>query len=188
MPPTTLKLGLASSAWATISDPEPFPLANDGAALTFEFPSTGSMHYLYTASPKAAISGTLNVTMRVTTTGPVIFNPIDQTDCSVAPSVRPFFWSNDSAFGEFDRWWSNPRAFALAAGTTTLSVPIRPENFSSVLGKYGNSSSEVQFQFEKALLNVTRLGLTFGGGCSFGHGIYISGGRAQFALTDYSIQ
>lgn len=34
----------------------------------------------------------------------------------------------------------------------------------------------------------TCLGLTFGGGCSFGHGINASGGRAEFALTEYAIR
>jgi len=189
LPATPLKLSLAAGGWQTISDPETFPLGNDaGGALTFAFPTAGSMHYLYTASPLTAIRGTLSVSVRVTTVGPVIFNALDPSQCNLPTAVRPFFWANNNAFGDSDRWWSNPRAYPLAAGSATIAVPLKGENFSNVSGQFGNASSEVAFQFEKALLNVTRLGVTFGGGCSFGHGVNISGGSAQFALTDYSIQ
>ena len=67
-------------------------------------------------------------------------------------------------------------------------MPLTPDAWSSVNGKYGNANPQVQYEFEKALLNVSRLGVTFGGGCSFGHGINISGGTATFLLTDYRIQ
>jgi len=186
--PTPATIALQSSAWETIGDPQRFPLSNEGAALTFEFPTTGSIHYIFTASPLRAVHGTLNATLRVATSGPVIFNSLDQTNCGIAPSVRPLIWANDNGEGEYDRWWSNPHAYVLAAGSTTIVVPLKAENWSSVNGKRGNQDAQVQFAFDKALLNVTRFGLTFGGGCSFGHGINIRGGTATFALTDYRIQ
>ncbi len=74
------------------------------------------------------------------------------------------------------------------AGTTTIAVPLTPESWSSVNGRFGNADSEARFGFDKAILNVTRLGLTFGGGCSFGHGINVRGGRAEFFLTEYAIR
>jgi hypothetical protein len=186
--PTPATVALQSSAWETISTPQPFPLANDGSALTFEFPADGSINYLYAASPLSIIRGTLSVSVRVATTGPVIFNSLDQTTCGIAPSVRPLIWANDNGNGNYDRWWSNPRAFTLAAGVATISVPLSAESWSSVNGQYGNADPTVKFAFDKALLNVTRLGLTFGGGCSFGHGINIRGGSATFALTEYVIR
>ena len=187
-PPTTLNVSLNSAAWQTISDPQPFPLRNAGPALVFDFPSAGSMHYLFTPSPLAALRGTMEVTLQVATTGAVAFNPLDTTSCNLPPSARPFLWANDNGNGNFDRWWSNPRAFALAAGAATISVPLLPEHWSSVDGRFGNADAETRFGFEKALLNVTRLGLTFGGGCSFGHGIRVSGGAATFTLTEYAIR
>jgi hypothetical protein len=186
--PTPATITLQSSAWETIADPQPFPISNNGAALTFEFPTAGSIHYLYTASPIRAVHGTLSVTVRVTTSGPVVFNSLDQSSCGIAPSVRPFLWANGNGNGDYDRWWSNPRGFNLADGSATISVPLKPENWSSVNGHYGNLDAQVQFQFDKALLNVSRFGVTFGGGCSFGHGINIRGGTATFSLTDYRIQ
>lgn len=188
--PTPLTVSLASSAWETISDPQPFPLSNQGSALTFDFPTDGSMHYLFTPSTIASIHGTLVVSITITTSGPVIFNSLDpQTaSCSIPSSVRPFLWANQNGDGAYDRWWSNPRSITLAAGTNTLSVPLRGENFSSVDGKFGNADAGARFGFDKALLNVTRLGLTFGGGCSFGHGINVRGGTASMAVTQFMVK
>jgi hypothetical protein len=188
--PTPLTVSLDSAAWQTISDPQPLPLSNQGTALTFEFPRGGSMHYLFAPSTLASVHGTMEVSFTITTSGPVVFNSLDpqSSSCTIASAVRPFFWANDNGNGAYDRWWSNPRAFTLAAGNGTLTVPLKPENWSSVNGKFGNADSETRFNFERALLNMTRMGLTFGGGCSFGHGISISGGTAAFALTGFVIR
>ena len=115
--PTPATLSLQASAWQTISDPQPFPLANAGAALTFEFPASGSINYLFTASPLKVVRGTLSVAVRVTTTGPVVSNLLDpQTSaCTIPSAVRPSIWANDNGTGDYDRWWSNPRSFTLAA-------------------------------------------------------------------------
>jgi hypothetical protein len=183
-------VSLQGDLWQTISTPNPYPLTNQGSGLEFDFPSTGSVNYLYTPSPLAAIRGTLVATIRVITTGPVLFNSLDPVtaSCSIRPSVRPFFWANENGEGSYDRWWSNPRAFPLADGGATIDVPLLPEFWSSVNGRIGNVDSSTSYQFEKALLNVTRLGLTFGGGCSFGHGISVQGGAAQFRLTELAIR
>ena len=187
---TPATLSLQSSAWQTISEPPPFPLANDGGALTFNFPASGSINYLFTASPLKIVRGTLSVSVRVTTTGPVVFNSLDQQSpsCSIPSSVRPFIWANNNGNGDYDRWWSNPRAYTLAAGTATITVPLTADAWSSVNGRTGNADAPTTFAFDTALLNVSRLGVTFGGGCSFGHGINVSGGAASFAITEYRIQ
>ena len=187
---TPVTIPLQSSAWETISDPQPFTLSNDGSALSFAFPSSGSINYLFTPSRLAAVSGTLTITVRVASSGPVVFNSLDPqtSSCTIPPSVRPLIWSNNNGNGEFDRWWSNPRAITLAAGTHTLSVPLIAEAWSSVNGRFGNADAPTRFAFDRALLNVTRFGLTFGGGCSFGHGVNVRNGTATFALTEYSIR
>lgn len=189
-PPTPITLPLAGAAWATISDPDPFPLANDGASLVFDFPSDGSMHYLFMPSPLATLRGTLVVALQVSAAPPVVFESLDpqSASCSLPSAVRPFLWANDNGSGAYDRWWSNPRAYALANGSATIAVPLLAENWSSVNGRFGNADSATRFQFDKALLNVSRLGVTFGGGCSFGHGIRVRGGTARFALTEYAIR
>jgi hypothetical protein len=188
--PTPLTVSLQSSAWETISDPQPFQLVNQGTALTLDFPSSGSMHYLFTRSPQANIQGTLVISFTITTSGPVVFNSLDpqSAQCTLPISVRPFFWANNNGEGPYDRWWSNPRAFTLAAGSGSISVPLKSANWSSVNGSFGNADIDTNYLFERALLNVTRLGMTFGGGCSFGHGVNIRGGSASFTLTEYRVQ
>jgi hypothetical protein len=186
--PTPMTFPLQTSRWFTISQPQPYPIVNEGNTLTFAFPAAGSVHYLYTEPPDSIIRGTVSVTLRVSTADGAVFNSLDTTNCGIAPSVRPFFWSNGAGSHDNDRWWSNPRAFTLANGTTTITVPLVPEAWSNVSGKFGNADPEIKYAFEKALTNVTRFGLTFGGGCSFGHGVNVSNGSATFTLTDYSIQ
>ncbi|HUQ89692.1 MAG TPA: hypothetical protein VM096_19165 [Vicinamibacterales bacterium] len=158
--------------------------------MTFLFPADGSINYLFTASPMRIVHGTLSVSVRIDTSGAVVFNSIDPPtpSCTIPPSVRPFLWANDNGNGNYDRWWSNPRSITLAAGSNTITVPLTAESWSSVNGKFGNADAETKFAFDKALLNVSRLGVTFGGGCSFGHGVNARGGTATFALTEYVIR
>jgi hypothetical protein len=189
--PTPLTLSLQPGAWETISDPQPFPFPLvDFAGLTFQFPASGSINYLYTASPRAAVNGTLSTTVRIDTLGAAVFNSIDPQSptCTIPSSVRPFIWANNNGNGEFDRWWSNPRAITLAPGTHTISVPLSAEAWSSVNGKFGNADAPTRFAFDRALLNVSRFGMTFGGGCSFGHGINVPNGSATFTLTEYVVR
>lgn len=188
--PTPLTVSLHSASWETISDPQPYPLQNQGNALTFEFPRAGSMHYLFTPSELTAMHGTMVLSFTIATSGAVLFNSLDpqSSSCTIPSAVRPFFWANANGSGPYDRWWSNPRAVTLAPGNGSLTVRLRPENWSSVNGRIGSVDAEARFAFEKALLNVTRLGITFGGGCSFGHGINISGGAATFVLTEFAIR
>jgi hypothetical protein len=184
-------LSLQANVWKTIGDPDPFPLDNDAAGnLRFEFPVTGSINYLYNVGPPKAIAGRLSVSIQITTSGPVMFNFMTEPSntCATAASVRPFFWAHGNSQDEFDRWWSNPMALTLAAGSKTFRVPLTSENWSSVFGKFGNASAAAQAGFKSALENVSRLGLTFGGGCFFGHGVNVRGGSARFALLAYRIE
>jgi hypothetical protein len=183
-------LSLRTNAWTTISDPMPFPLANDASGhLIFDFPTTGSMNYLDNVEPPKAITGPLSVSLAIQTAGLVVFNYMTEpfNTCATPGSVRPFFWSNRDGNGEFDRWWSNPTAYPLAGGTGTLTVPLTPDRWSSVFGKAGNADASARAGFDRALTNVSSLGLTFGGGCFFGHGVNVSGGSARFVLMEYRL-
>ena len=188
--PTPLTLSLDSGVWTTISDPQFLRITNEGGALTFDLPTDGSISYLYAPSGLAQVHGTLVVSFNITTDGPVLFNSLEPVAgaCVIPPSVRPFIWAHSNGEGIYDRWWANTHFSRLAAGAVTLTVPLKPEHWSSVNGRLANADTEIKFNFERALLNMTRLGLTFGGGCSFGHGINVSGGTARFALTEFRVQ
>jgi hypothetical protein len=184
-------LSLQTNTWETIANSPAPRLDNDAAGhLVFDFPASGSINYLYNVHPPQTISGTVSVSLQVTVDGPVVFNYMTEAinTCATPASVRPFIWSHRNSFDEFDRWWSGSTAYTLAAGTTTLSVPLSPDRWSSVFGKIGNADAAAQAGFTSALRNVSSLGLTFGGGCFFGHGVFVQGGRAQFVLVSYQIR
>ena len=101
--------------------------------------------------------------------------------------MRPFIWAHQNSPGDFDRWWSNPIAFELSAGSATITVPLAPDQWSSVNGKVGNADAGALAGFQSALKAVSSLGLTFGGGCFFGHGVDVSGGTARFVLLKYEV-
>lgn len=80
------------------------------------------------------------------------------------------------------RFWSNPQHVNLALGFSTLTVPLDGTTWSNVFGEVNPSA------FKKLLKKPGVVGMTFGGGCFFGHGVYVSSGSASFNLTSYSFQ
>jgi hypothetical protein len=145
-----------------------------------------SVHYV-TTDYTQPISGTLVMSFRVETTGSVTFNGNLQSDntCDTPANVRPYFERMNDNGGEFYRWWANPISYVLAPGSVTLNVPLTPDQWSSVNGKFGNYDTESLAGFQTALQNIGQVGMTFGGGCFFGHGVNVSGGTARFVLTGY---
>ena len=195
-------LSLKPSNWTTISSFSKFPLGTvrSSGALYFDFPvvtnfvpgtNQGSINYLYNIRPPKGILGasSLSVSVEVQTTGAPAFNyALEPGNTCVTPATaRPFIWAYNNDYGEFNRWWSNPTAFTLADGSQTMTIPLTPDRWSSVLGKFGNYDAASLAGFSAALQNVSSLGLTFGGGCFFGHGVNVSNGTARFILSDYSV-
>lgn len=194
VPPTTASngsLSLSATQWEALSVPDYMPLQNTpNGQLTFAFPSQGSINYIYSTAPPEQISGSVSVTMQVTGSGPVVFDYMTEpfNTCVTASTVRPFIWANHTGFGEFDRWWSNPTAYELAPGAITLTVPLTSDRWSSVYGKFGNADPTAEAGFTRALRNVSQLGLTFGGGCFYGHGVRVKGGSANFFVSSYQVK
>ena len=184
-------LSLSAQHWEALSNPDFMPLQNTvSGELTFAFPSEGSIDYIYSISAPTQISGSVTATMLVTGSAPVVFDYMTEpfNTCTVPSSVRPFIWANRTGFGEFDRWWSKSTAYELAFGSSTLTVPLTPDRWSSVYGKSGNTDATTEAAFARALQNVSQLGLTFGGGCFYGHGVRVKGGSARFILSSYQVR
>jgi hypothetical protein len=80
---------------------------------------------------------------------------------------------NDDLSQEFYRWWSNPTVYDLqpTPGNTTLTVPLTPDQWSSVFGRFGNQNATTLKGFQDALGDLGHVGMTFGGGCFVGHGV-----------------
>ncbi len=137
-------------------------------------------------------ANSVSMTFQIITTGePAFHGALDpDNNCSTPATVRLFLErKNDDFSQEFYRWWANPTSYALQAtpGDVTLSVPLTPGQWSSVFGKFGNHDAAALAGFQDALTNLGRVGMTFGGGCFFGHGVNVTGGTARFVLVDYTI-
>lgn len=184
-------ISLDSRSW-TISgafygkSQSPTQLANGGFYLNFPDHLTGKyVGYLTTSTCSIYGASVLTATLQVLTTGaPVFMYDSEIGNACPSPSkVRAYFQSGGP--GEFDRWWANPISYQLAAGMVTLTVPLTPDQWSSLYGRLGNFSPEATAGFIHAQQNPQLIGFTFGGGCFFGHGVDVLGGTAQFQLLNY---
>jgi hypothetical protein len=122
------------------------------------------------------------------------FNPNNTCDC--AASARLYLQRiGDDLSGagpfEFYRWWSrDPAFFELnsGGGDGALQVDLAPDKWISVQGRAGDTDDSTKAGFGAAISNLSAIGLTFGGGCFYGHGVNISGESARFVLTGFSAQ
>jgi hypothetical protein len=167
-----------------------FPAPNCGAA------EVCSVHYVSTpVRMSVTTSGHVTAVFQITTTGTTVFNYKlnPNNTCDYPAHVRFYLQrrgDNLSGRGEYEfyRWFSNDVAYELGAGSTNLTAPLTPDQWTSVFGKKGDYNPAAKFGFVQALQNLGTIGFVFGGGCFYGHGVNVSGGTARFALKEYSIQ
>jgi hypothetical protein len=156
-----------------------------------------SINYLYDTDVPLEISGALVVTLRVDTTGARVFHHTEEnTQCPAnPPSVRPFFWAHNNSYNQGDRWWAHSVSLSLgpdldgtSSVTVTLTVPLDPANWVTVEdGVHGDQDGTSLAWFNDATVNVSRIGVTFGGGCNYGHGVFVTGGTARFTIENYAV-
>lgn len=78
------------------------------------------------------------------------------------------------------RFWAKSRV-VLNHGTHLLYAKMDRKNFINVYGKTPTDSA-----WKSMLNNPGRVGVTFGGGCFYGHGVNVSGGTATFQLKRFT--
>jgi len=85
------------------------------------------------------------------------------------------------------RWWSNPVAYTLqnSASGVVVTAPLTADQWSDVNGQLGSANTAA---FADALSNVGAVGMTFGGGCFYGHGVYLDSGSVTFVVTKFTLQ
>ena len=167
-------------------------LAPTAKGWSFDFPpSPGHVNYVMAPYTASKSHKTIRITFKVTAlSGSPQFVSIEQ-GCGNQPADFRLLLERQgdtlSSTQEFFRWWSNPDHVNLVADGQlhTLTVPLIPQRWSSVFGKFG---SQVPSEFNTGLQNLGGVGITFGGGCFFGHGVYVTGGKARFELIDFRIQ
>lgn len=151
--------------------------------LIFKFPKSDGVHYI--VKEVGASSG--NAIEMKFTIKPATAKFVS-SDGGV-PRVRLYFQreGDDMMAGsktQFYRWWSNPASVIVAPGTFTLSVPLHPNLWSSVLGKGGSDNPSA---FRDALSHAQYMGFTFGGNF-FGHGVWATTDNAKFKLNSFRVK
>jgi len=158
---------------------------------TFNFPPADGVHYLVTG---VSMKATAQVAASVSVSGTGTFQHKADA-CPNPASVRLFLQrKGDDMSGvgvyEFYRWWSTSVFLTLAPGASAdLVVPVSPEHWTSVMGRSGNAVANLTVPaFKDAMANLGAVGFTFGGGCAFGHGVWVTGGSAKFTTTSFVVK
>jgi hypothetical protein len=175
-------VGYLNSSGQALSMGQAAPLSGGGATFNFtNQPNTALL--LNTKGGGTDLTGK-TVTATVQTTGAGLVNYRGQgqpNDCGGAPSVRLYFeTSNAGGFNETNYWWANAPdgSASLDALSTqkTLSLSLAdPGQWSDWNGHFGNADLASAQGFQKAVKNVTGIGLSFGGGCFFENGVGTDG-------------
>ena len=156
-----------------------------GGIFMFKFPTQDGVHYI--TQRQIPVAGTRVIMTYLIKGSAPVFAPVsgDPPAC-----IHLYFQrQGDDMMAkkgttEFYRWWSNPIAANLALGEITLIAPIKPDQWSSVLGKTGDKAPE---SFWDAWRNIQNIGMTFGAVNQFGHGVMLTSGSAKFILKKFQI-
>lgn len=168
----------------------------EGEGFVFDFPlGAGSVHYLVRGAPGGGSE--ISASFVVEATQDAVFNyKLNPNNTgSQPPSAHLYFQRvGDTVTGQGDyeyyRWWAVEPFLELKPGSTTadLSVLLTPDKWISVYGKRGDTNETTQAFFKAAVSNMGSMGLTFGGGSFYGHGLNLTAGAAKFYLKNYRIQ
>ena len=173
----------------------PHPIANPGGGWYFDFPVGKDGIHLVTTKVSGYASSEMQATVEITALSGALFDFTKEpaNTCPTPPASHLYFQrrgDDRTGYGatEFYRWFSNPNKLVLKAGKVTLAVPFDPAQWPSVFGKFGNANAEANKGFKAALKDVANVGSTFGGGCFFGHGAFVTNGTARFIVTEFKVK
>jgi len=198
--PAPVGISLSPSAWdVRYSSGVKLQALSGMAGWWLQFPGAGgSVNYVTTPYAKAIQQGqflTFSVQIVVVSGAPVFNYQLEPWNtCDYPAHVRAYIEQQapkgcpDATYTcapPTARWWANPLAVELAPGAATVSVPVHPSQWSDAEGQMGTDALDV---FGAALAHPAAVGLTFGGGCFYGHGVNVLDGTARLILTAYTIQ
>ena len=187
----SIDVSMNPDAWSFLYSPTmPAHPAAHPDGWSFDFPAQDGVHYL--AQPVSGYASEIaRAKFRIETTGTPFFdwrtNP--NNTCDNPATVRLYLQRRGddlTAAKEFFRWWSNPVAYTLAPGAGDLVAPLEPARWSSVLGRKGTDSAAASDGFQAALADLGHIGMTFGGGCYHGHGVFVTRGSARSIATEFA--
>jgi hypothetical protein len=191
MPVSTVSLNPADWYFQYSPGMPPTPFSSADGAWQFDFPAQDGVHYLTTALSKA--SGTVSMTAEIdASSSDVIFDyhtnpdntcggPNDQGTVSLYLERR-----GDKGTQPSFRFWSQPHTlWASTTSTYTIFMSASLSDPSAWTNVYGRHDAAGLRQTSKSLMAI---GMTFGGGCFAGHGVFVRNGTATFILKDYAVR
>lgn len=191
------EISLAPKAWdIRFSYNMPNHPYAEGSGWAFDFPKGTNclvkkgcpgVHYVTTKYTEPIPAGSiLTISFKVEADSSTVFNFNLEKDnnCDKPPaSVRAILQrAGDDLYEANNRFWSNPISVALTNGEYTMMVELSPDQWTNVEGERSTSG------FAETLKGMGNIGVTFGGGCFFGHGLNVSGGGAAFIMTRFELK
>lgn len=161
-----------------------------GQGWAFAFP-TGARDVDYLTAPAGVLMGGKSITVsgKIVTDPGVHFFGTDPKDTgNTPPSFHLFIQArgDQCLCNDFGRWWSVPQKVDLENGTFRLRVALKPSAWQSVFGHMGDSSLAARRGFLAVLARPFRIGVTFGEGNNFGHGVRANG-KAVMVMAEFHI-
>lgn len=161
---------------------------------SFDFPTAAgpnTANYL-TTTVNGLKPGNISMDYTVSGTGNPVFdyrtNPNNTSGPGYPGTVRLFIQragDNMSGVGEYQqyRYWSSVTYKDLALGNFSISETLSdPSKWSDVYGKKG---SDYPDRFAATVAQAQNVGVTFGGGSFYGHGVFVTGGTAKFTVRAF---
>ena len=187
--PSDGRLKMVPSQWSFKFSPSmPKHPHGAGGGWQFDFPTQGHVGYLVTDQRVPSAASTITAVVSVNTIGDPFFDWRTEgfNTCPNPSTVRLFVQrKGDDMSGagpfEFYRWWSTTAAYVLADGDAVLVGDLTdPSTWTSVLGKDGTANEAA---FRAAIGDIGNIGFTFGGGCFYGHGVFVAAGTGSATFT-----
>lgn len=166
-----------------ITYPTPRPLAG-GPPILISF-ARGPVNYVTSVEAfdherptSVLVSGRINATANAR------YRAIDRRgNEGMEPHFRPFLMNSWAISG---RWWANRWVDMTDRGDFTLRIPLAPENWTDSFGKFPNFSTRRARDWRRTL-NRSHVGITFGGGLNFGHGVDVTQGRCTVEIDTFRV-
>jgi len=193
----------ASKWWFRYSPGMPSHPAQVGAGFRFAFPAYGgplpcrndqacaSVHYLTTPWGAALpFGGYVEAAGQISVTRNPVFHWQTEPGNGGSGPARFHFMVEAQGDGclckDYGRWWS-VQGFELKPGAFDAKIAFVPSQWQSVFGHLASSSSKALAGFKAALAHPAYVGMTFGGGNSFGHGVNVRGGSAAMTVSSFHV-
>lgn len=172
----------------SVDMPDHPPLATDGQWF-FRFPEGYAAHVNYVTRDSGPVTQAETVTMvfRVDYDSATVFHFTQECPDSVTPASVYLMLQRrgDDMQSQDGRWWSGQTPVEQNGTTVTISVPLQAAYWTNVEGVSGSARAD---GFNSALANLGHIGMTFSGGCTAGHGLSVTGGKARFTLVSYAVK